>query len=406
MINIKDLLNDKTLTKWSLFCIITVVLLFILYAIIRNLGHIFGTAGAVLSSLASAFAPLFVGIIIAYLLSPAVESIDKKIMARAFFKMPEDPIKFERRKNLRFFISVIITFILLLAAIFVILYAFTVLILGQFVFVGIQQMISGFIDHVIAYEAAIREWAAELPPDVVSEQINDIVNAVIYWFSNSFSPSSIVDVIVGIGGGIVNMVIGLIVSIYLLKDKQYFQSLCRKVSHVLLPQKANAVMRETLHEVNTVLSLFIRGALLDALIVAILTSIALSVVGLEFAVFVGCFAGIANIIPYFGPIIGMVPAFLIALFTDGLTQGIIVVIVMLVIQQIDGNIIYPKIVGSTTGLHPLAVLLAITAAGYYAGILGMIIAVPVTGVLKIFILKFARWLENRKSSKVQKIEEE
>jgi len=156
---------------------------------------------------------------------------------------------------------------------------------------------------------------------------------------------------------------------------------------------------ETLHEINGVFSLFIRGALLDSLIVAILSSIGLSVLGLQFAVFIGCFAGICNIIPYFGPILGMIPAFIVGTFTEGLTQGIIAVGILLLIQQLDANLIYPRIVGASTGLHPLFVLLAVTIAGYYSGILGMIIAVPIACIVQIFILKWVYWLESRNGSK-------
>ncbi|MCL2547506.1 MAG: AI-2E family transporter [Oscillospiraceae bacterium] len=396
MIKLKNLLNDKTLMKWSLFCTVTIALLYLLYMVIRNFGAIIGVAVAALSSAGSALTPLFIGIVIAYFLSPAVEFIDLSIMSRAFFKMPEDPIQYERRKKTRFFISVIVTFVLLIATICFIIYGFAVLILDQFVFVGIRYAVSDLMNHFIAYEAAIQEWAASLPQDIVSDTINEATNVVLNWFSNSFTPSSIASVVVGIGGGIINMVIGLVISIYLLKDKSFFLRLCRKTFHLLLPQKTNAIVRETLFEVNMVLSQFIRGALLDGLIVAILTSIALSILGVQFAVFIGIFAGVSNIIPYFGPILGMIPAFLVAVFTDGLTQGILAVIVMIVIQQIDGNIIYPRIVGSKTGLHPLTVLLAITIAGYYTGILGMVIAVPITAIVKIFILKLVYRVESKR----------
>ncbi len=113
--------------------------------------------------------------------------------------------------------------------------------------------------------------------------------------------------------------------------------------------------------------------------------------GLEAAVFIGVFAGICNIIPYFGPVMGMIPAFLMGFFTEGFWHGAIAVIILLVIQQIDSNVIYPKVVGSSTGLHPLAVLLAITIFGYLFGIIGMLLAVPLTGIIQIFVLKLIRW---------------
>jgi len=120
------------------------------------------------------------------------------------------------------------------------------------------------------------------------------------------------------------------------------------------------------------------------------------VTGLEFAVFVGIFAGICNIIPYFGPIIGMVPAFIIGVLTDGIWQGLIAIIVLFVIQQIDGSLIYPRVVGSSTGLHPLFVLLAVSIGGFYFGLVGMILAVPIAGIIQIFV---RRWAAAKEESK-------
>ena len=165
--------------------------------------------------------------------------------------------------------------------------------------------------------------------------------------------------------------------------------------HLVMPQKGHAVLIETLSEMNAVLSRFIRGALLDALIVAVLSSIGLSIMGLEAAVFIGIFAGISNVIPYFGPVIGMIPAFLMGLCTGGFWHGVLAIAILFAIQQIDANFIYPKVVGSSTGLHPLMVLLAVSVFGYFGGILGMILAVPLAGIIQVFVVKWASGKESR-----------
>ena len=147
------------------------------------------------------------------------------------------------------------------------------------------------------------------------------------------------------------------------------------------------------------LSRFIRGALLDSLFVAILSSIGLSIMGLEAAVFIGVFAGLANVIPYFGPVLGMIPAFLMGLCTGGFWHGVLAVVILLVVQQIDSNFIYPKVVGSSTGLKPLVVLLAVSVFGYFGGIVGMLLAVPLAGIIQIFVLK---WVRRREAKLIQK----
>jgi N-dimethylarginine dimethylaminohydrolase len=152
--------------------------------------------------------------------------------------------------------------------------------------------------------------------------------------------------------------------------------LSEEIIAVGISQRTSAYAIETL-----------RGQLLDALLIAILSSIAFSIIGLEFAVFLGSFAGICNIIPYFGPIISIIPAALVGLITEGLSQAFFATLAMIIVQQIDANILYPRIVGSTVGLHPLFVLISVTVGGYYAGILGMVLAVPIAGIIKVLLMK-------------------
>ena len=209
------------------------------------------------------------------------------------------------------------------------------------------------------------------------------------WISDNISASSVISFFTGISGSIVDIVVGIIISIYLMKDKQFFLGLWRKFLNLTLSERHVAVVSDTLGAIDGVFSKFIRGALLDALIIALLSSIGLSIMGLQGAVFIGIFAGIANVIPYFGPVIGMIPAFLMGLCTDGFWSGALAVIILLVIQQIDCNLIYPKIVGTSTGLHPLMVLLAVSVFGYFGGILGMLLAVPIAGVIQVFVKKWA-----------------
>ena len=95
---------------------------------------------------------------------------------------------------------------------------------------------------------------------------------------------------------------------------------------------------------------------------------------------------------------GMIPAFLMGLCTDGLLTGIIAAAILVAVQQIDSNIIYPKIVGSSTGLHPLMVLLAVSVFGYFFGIIGMLLAVPLAGIIQVFVVKWAESKERKISS--------
>lgn len=123
------------------------------------------------------------------------------------------------------------------------------------------------------------------------------------------SATTAISFVTNLGGNIVDFVIGIIISIYLMKDKKFFLGLWRKFLHLLLPQKANAVFTETLHDINVVLSRFIRGALLDSLFVAILSSIGLSIMGLEAARIHRCLRRSRQRYPIFRPGTGYDPSF-------------------------------------------------------------------------------------------------
>ncbi len=392
MNRLKELLKDKTFTRGSIFIVFNAALLCILFFIIRDIGSIASTLYGWLRTLLDAFWPLILGLILAYLLNPLSELIDSKLMER-LIKLPEDPLKAEKRRNLRHLLSVILTFLIAIAAVIAIILGFAVMIIGNINFSDLPSTFSDFMRGILNYESTFKNWiTTNIPESMLSERLTDLTSTVMTWISDNISASSVISFFTSISGSIVDVVVGIIVSIYLMKDKQFFLGLWRKFLHLTLPQKRHAVLTEALSEINTVFSKFIRGALLDALIIAILASIGLSIMGLEGSVFIGIFAGIANVIPYFGPVIGMIPAFLMGLCTDGFWSGALAVIILLVIQQIDCNFIYPKIVGTSTGLHPLMVLLAVSVFGYFGGILGMLLAVPIAGIIQVFVVK---WAESR-----------
>ncbi|MGN0711059.1 MAG: AI-2E family transporter [Anaerovoracaceae bacterium] len=403
MSRFRDYFPDKRWYKYSMFVGITAALLYALYFIIKNFHIVLGFIFSTMSDFLSALSPLFIGLILTYLLSPLVEKININIVSKVIIAKPRSEDKLASLQKKKRLISVLITYFIILLAVIAVLYAFSVLILGQFIFSGLNSMIDSLLEYVSAYESNIRSWIAGLPNLEIADRLQDIANNGMLWLSQQFSAGAALSKISEISGSVVNFVLGIIVSIYILMDKEFFIRLWRKFLHLALPQKANAVLTETLHDIDSVLSAFIRGALLDALIIAILSSIGLSVLGLDFAVFIGCFAGVANVIPYFGPVLGMIPAFIVGLFTGGLTRGILAVVILLIIQQIDCNLIYPKIVGSTTGLHPLFVLLAVSVAGYYGGIFGMILAVPLAGIAQTFILK---WVSSREAKLSAQLESE
>ncbi len=142
---------------------------------------------------------------------------------------------------------------------------------------------------------------------------------------------------------------------------------------------------EYVNSSNQIFFKFISSQLLDAIIVGVLVTIAMSIMGVKYAVLLGFMIGLFNIIPYFGAIIAVAISVLITIITGGLSQAILMTIVVVILQQIDANIINPKIIGNSLEISPLLIIFAVTVGGAYFGVLGMFLAVPIVAILKIVI---------------------
>ncbi len=393
MNKLKELFTDWRYMKLSFYIAFTVALLYILYFLIKNFSTVFTVSLGILGNVFAALSPLFIGLVLAYLLSPLVDIVDKRLIGKLFFKLPKTQKKAEKQLQARRTISIILTYIIILFVLLFLIYAFAFLIVGQLVFTGLTNVLESIVSYFAHYEELFRNFVDSLPNNGLEDRFTALINDIAEWISKNFSAEAVLGLMARIGGSLVNVVLGMVVSIYLIKDKDFFKRLWRKSLHVLFSMKHGARINDVLYDIDMVFSRFLRGQLLDALIVAIITSIVLTVIRLDFAVLLGCFAGLTNVIPYFGPVFGAVPAVIVALFTGGLSKAIVTLIAFVIIQQIDGNLIYPKVVGSSTGLHPVFVLLAVTFGGYFWGLLGMVLAVPIVACIKLFILRRVEEME-------------
>ena len=159
--------------------------------------------------------------------------------------------------------------------------------------------------------------------------------------------------------------------------------------------KTYSIIGKYFNRTNEIFLKFLASQLLDAIVVGVLTSIAMSILGVKYAVLLGVMIGIFNMIPYFGAIIAVVIATIITCITGGFSQAIWMVIIITILQQIDANIINPKIVGESLKISPLLVIFAVTIGGAYFGILGMFLAVPVVAVLKVFVSDYIESATNK-----------
>lgn len=190
--------------------------------------------------------------------------------------------------------------------------------------------------------------------------------------------TSITNSLLSIFSSIFSLVLIPVLTFYFLKDAEMF----KKTAILMIPIKRRKGVLAIFREFDEVLGGFIRGQLIIASFVGIMTTIALFALRVNFAVIVGIIVAIANVIPYFGPVIGIIPGVFFALL-DGPMKALWVIVIFTIIQQIESGILSPKIVGASVGIHPVWVILALVVGGKFFGLLGLIFAVPAAGVIKV-----------------------
>lgn len=174
--------------------------------------------------------------------------------------------------------------------------------------------------------------------------------------------------------------VAMVVAFYFVKDAEKL----KKSFFAMVPRTWRGSLEETGAEISKVFSRFIKGQVIVTLIVGCLEIIGLYIVGLDYAPILGIIGGVANIIPYFGPYIGAVPAVALA-FIKSPIKALWTVLVFLIVQQIDNSVITPRIIRERMGLHPVATILVILAGGTFFGVFGLLFAVPVTAIIRIIL---------------------
>jgi predicted PurR-regulated permease PerM len=206
--------------------------------------------------------------------------------------------------------------------------------------------------------------------------------------------------VIQIGKFLLNIIIGFIVSVYVLFDKEKFCAQSKKVIYALAnPKVANEIVLVA-RKSHEIFIGFIVGKIIDSVIIGLLTYVLMSMVGLPYALLVSVIVGVTNVIPFFGPFIGAIPS-AILLFLDNPINGLYFLILVVIIQQIDGNIIGPKILGNSTGLSSFWVIVAILVSGGLFGVVGMLLGVPVFAVLFYLFTRLISYILRKKEFPVE-----
>lgn len=268
----------------------------------------------------------------------------------------------------------------------IIIYFFVILIIGLILIFLLPQLVKSIKDltktipiyfgryQILFYEFVIRYKYSDLPI-----KIKEILDQNIYNIQSSLVSTlqSTVAAMTGIFSFLFDIVLATVIAFYIIKDIEKF----KKILISFIPRKRRDWVFALVRDIDVVLSGFIRGQLLVAMVMSVLTAIGLWLLGIKYSLILGIVAGLADIIPYFGPILGVIPALIIA-FIDKPLNALWVLLLYLLIQQVEGAVLSPKIVGCRVGLHPVVIIIAVLAGGKFFGIVGLLLAVPVAGIIK------------------------
>lgn len=172
-----------------------------------------------------------------------------------------------------------------------------------------------------------------------------------------------------------NIVLGVIVSIYLLKDKEKFFAISKKITYAIFNREHSYKILELTHRANKIFGKFLGGKILDSFIIAIITFIVLTIFKMPYTLLVTVIVGVTNVIPFFGPFFGAIPSVILVRFVSPI-KAFWLLIIILIIQQLDGNVIGPKILGDSIGVSAFWILFALLIAGKFLGLVGMLLGVP------------------------------
>lgn len=366
--------NEKKSEKWKNWIAIFIIglLLILVYKLLDNFTQI----GLWLKTLFSVLTPFLVGLLIAYLLympCRAVEKLYKKTKKKNFIN-----------KHAR---------VLAVATVYIIAVLIVIVAL-TFVIPAIIDSAIEFVNNIQNYYNATLQAIDQLPAesflksDIVTNAIQKIQNIDLERFTSLESIISYLKGAVNIVSGIFNAFVAFVVSIYILVERTQIVNFLKKVAKVIFKKDTYLKVGKYFNRSNEIFFRFLATQLLDGIIIGVLVSVAMAIMGVKYSVLLGFMIGLFNLIPYFGAIIAVIVAVIVTIFTGGIGKAVIMAIVVIVLQQIDANVINPKIVGSSLKMSPLLVIFAVTVGGAYFGVLGMFLSVPIMAVIKLLVTDF------------------
>ncbi|BAK80931.1 putative permease [Candidatus Arthromitus sp. SFB-rat-Yit] len=331
--------------------------------------------------------PIIIAAIMSYILKPLVNLLDK-VYFKLFYKVKKDqnPVEIVSKKQFsRIRLLTVVTVLLVLGSAFAILITF---ILEPFL-----KSLKSLIIQLPDYLNIVLEFLGnfEIDPNI----INNINEKVAYFLNNNLknvldiSISAVTSLISSTGTFIFNFLVAVILSVYILRDKEKIAKFFSTLSDVIFRNKISMKIKNFVLDFDQIFSGYFTGVIVDAIFVGVCSFILTYIIKNPYALIIGVLAGVSNVIPYLGPLIGAIGAFVLGL-PSGFSTAIIGFLLLMAFQQIEGNLIQPKILGDFVGLSPLVVIVSLIVGGGLFGIAGIILSSPVVGIISLYYKRYLK----------------
>lgn len=367
-------------TKWFYWFTLGVALL-IAHTLLSNVTGIYNF----LSRVTLVLMPFLIAIIISFLFFKPASSLERLLKVKLKMKKGARPL------------SILIVYVI---------FGVLVYLFGVGLYNPIKDSVVELANNVPGYLYQVKDFIQQNKDNEFLSAINIdklITKVNEFDISEYLGPEKIFDYmekVKGIFESILDIFVVIVLSIYILLSRGEIKDYLKKFGKAMFDKQA--YLKYGTYFLNSVriISNFISCQILDGCIIAVLAAIAMSIIGVKYSVLLGIFIGLFNLIPFFGAIIAIGISILITIFTGGIKQAIIMGIVIIIIQQIDANIINPKILGDGLDVNPILVITSVIIGGEFFGVFGMFIAVPVAAIIKMILTNyFDERIEHKKKFK-------
>lgn len=361
---------NKKYTTIAIYCLIVIFLSISFYLALTKFSK--------LSELTNAFftilKPFILGFALAYLFNFILEFYEKGVID----KYAKKDITIKRKRAL----SLILTYL----TVVLVIALFMRFILPQ-VANSLARLLTDFpriMDELYDYSSNLINSLnmSEESKVIFDSKVNELVKKSMEFATNLMP--YLANVFLNVVKSVWNAVLGLIISIYILADKEGFFAMCKKFISAIFPVEVTERLLYVTRLSNRIFGRFIAGKILDSTIIAFITFVVLSITSMPYKILLTFIIGVTNVIPFFGPFIGAIPSVIIVLLIDPI-KALWLILIIFIIQQVDGNIIGPKILGDSIGISSFWILFSLLIAGKFFGIIGMVIGVPLFAIIYTII---------------------